>query len=670
MRPILLDARLGSALADYTAFMLPRTPSRVCSWRAAMATLLVISSTALPIASHAAFARQQDAAEPFDVRAHYIKTEHMIPMRDGARLFTAVYSPRHPVSAPYPILMLRTPYSCSPYGEENYRDSVGPSDHFMRGADWIIVYQDVRGCYLSEGEFVNMTPHVPIKRTEFDVDESSDAYDSIEWLLANVPNNNGRVGMWGISYPGFYAAASMIDAHPALQAVSPQAPIADWWYDDFHHHGAFFLPHAFRFLSAFGHPRPAPTTQRPGRSFEFWTPDGYEFYLDMGPIANANEKYLKNEIPFWNEIIDHPNYDEFWQARNILPHLHDTAPASMIVGGWFDAEDLYGPLQIYREVEKNNPGVFNILVMGPWRHGGWARTDGDRLGHIHFGTKTSLHYREHIEYAFFNHHLKDALAPVLAEAIVFDTGALAWREFDEWPPKAARESFLYLRESGGLAFDPPDAKEIVFDEYISDPAKPVPFTEDVAQGMTQEYMTDDQRFASRRPDVLTYRTDVLSEPITLAGPVVAELWVSTSGSDSDWIVKLIDVFPPDAPDTEATGERMHMGSYQMTVRSEVMRGRFRNDPASPEPFDPGVPTKVTLPLQDVMHTFKPGHRIMIQIQSTWFPLVDRNPQTFVPNIYLAEEKDFVKAVQRVYRSREQATRIRFGTVGAGISGAE
>jgi hypothetical protein len=601
------------------------------------------------------------------IRSNYEKTEVRIPMRDGAHLFTTIYSPRDR-SRPYPILIRRTPYSVRPYGEDHYPDRLGPSDILLREG-YIFVLQDVRGTYMSEGEFVNMTPHVPGKSGPEDVDESSDAYDTIEWLLANVENHNGRVGMWGISYPGFYAAASMIDAHPALVAVSPQAPIADWWFDDFHHHGAFFLPHAFNFLSSFGVPRAGPTTERNPR-FDHGTPDGYSFFLDMGPIARANELYLNHRIPFWDSIIAHPNYDGFWQSRNILPHLENVAPAVMTVGGWFDAEDLYGPLNIYRSIEEKNPGVTNMLVMGPWAHGGWARTDGASLGNVLFGSETGPYYRQNIEAVFFEHFLKGEGEMDLPEAFVFETGANRWRTFPDWPPPEVEERFLFLEKAGGLTFTPPVATTGAVDTWISDPAHPVPYTRNIAIGMTREYMTGDQRFAARRTDVVTYQTDVLDEPVTLAGPLTAELWVSTSGRDGDWIVKLIDVLPPETPDHEGLPEGMHMGEYQMMVRSEVMRGRFRKSYRTPEPFVPNEPTLVRVPLQDVLHTFQPGHRIMIQVQNTWFPLVDRNPQSWVENIYRAGEDDFVVATQRLYRSGEHPSRIRVGVLdpGKGVGG--
>lgn len=593
------------------------------------------------------------------IRDNYSKREYRIAMRDGVRLFTAVYTPRDTTKR-YPILIRRTPYSVAPYGETSYPSSLGPSEQILREG-YIFALQDVRGRFMSEGEFVNMTPHVAEKRTAQDIDESSDTYDTIEWLLANVPHHNGAVGMWGISYPGFYAAAGMIDAHPALKAVSPQAPIADWWYDDFHHHGAFFLPHSFNFFAVFGLPRPAPTTEW-GPRFEHGTPDGYQWFLDLGPLRNVDERYFRGRISFWTQATRHPNYDEFWQSRNILPHLRNVAPAVMVVGGWFDAEDLYGALNIYRSIEEKNPEVFNVLVMGPWRHGGWARDDGHALGNIRFGSATSLFYRENIELHFFNHFLKGEGSLELPEAYVFETGANRWKSFSDWPPEGLVGRNLYLDEGFELSFATPIATGEAWDEYLSDPSKPVPYTQDIDIGMTREYMTDDQRFAARRPDVLAYRSGVLDEDITLAGPVIADLWVSTSGTASDWIVKLIDVFPADASDPEDLPHGVRMGGYQMMVRSEVIRGRFRNSPKQPEPFVPNEATNVTLPLQDVLHTFERGHRIMVQIQSSWFPLVDRNPQNYVDNIFEAEADDFITVRQRVYRSRQHPSRLRVGVL--------
>lgn len=586
------------------------------------------------------------------IAANYTKREVRIPMRDGVHLFTAIYSPKDR-SKTYPILLRRTPYSVRPYGEDKLPERLGPSAPFPR-AGYIFVEQDVRGAFMSEGEFVDMTPHLAQKSGPRDVDQSTDTYDTIDWLLANLQGHNGKVGLYGISYPGFYAAAGMIEAHPALAAVSPQAPIADWWYDDFHHHGAFFLPHTFNFFAGFGRARPQPRTEWPER-FSHGTPDGYQFFLDVGPLKNLQERHLKGAIAFWNELVAHPNYDEFWRSRNLLPHLRKVAPAVMTVGGWFDAEDLYGPLHIYAEVERHNPGIYNILVMGPWAHGGWARTDGDRLGDVEFGGKRSHEYQQQLELPFFEHFLKGIGAPPAGEAHVFDTGALRWQAFPAWPPPADRKD-MFLGPDGALVGVAPEGRA-GFDAFESDPARPVPFTQDVAIGMTREYMTEDQRFAARRPDVLVYQSPPLGAELTLAGPIEAELWVSTTGTDADWIVKLIDVLPADTPDAPEQRRGVRLGGYQMLVRSEVVRGRFRDSPERPAPFVPGKPTRVRIPLQDVLHTFKPGHRVMIHVQSTWFPLVDRNPQTFVPNIFLAEDRDFKKATHKVHRGAAHRSRI-------------
>jgi putative CocE/NonD family hydrolase len=590
------------------------------------------------------------------VREQYEKREVSIPMRDGVKLFTSIYEPRERAKL-YPILLCRTPYSVGPYGEGEFKDLVGPSEAAMRDF-FIIVYQDVRGCHMSDGTFVDVRPHIASKMGK-QIDESTDAYDTIEWLLANVPDNNGKVGMWGISYPGFYAAASMIDHHPALVAVSPQAPIADWFFDDFHHHGTLFLPHAFNFLSSFGQPRTELTTKSPER-FKHDTPDGYDFFLRLGPLLNVDERYFHGKIQFWEDLVAHPNYDEFWEARNLQPNLKNVAPAVLTVGGWFDAEDLYGALHVYSAIEKQNPGIYNAIVMGPWQHGGWARTDGDRLGNVRFGAKTSIYYREKIELAFFDHFLKGTNDPLPTEATMFETGANQWRRFTSWPPEGLRDTSLYVTQHGLLVHDTPPTGDAA-DTFESDPARPVPYTEAISDGMTKEYMTDDQRFAGRRPDVLVYRTDPLPEPVTIAGPIQADLWVSTTGTDADWMVKLVDVFPDDTPAPEgADPTERPMGGYQMMVRSEAFRGRFRESYAQPKPFVPDEPTLVTVPLQDVLHTFAKGHRIMVQIESTWFPLVDRNPQTFVDNIFKARAEDFRKATHKVYRSAEHPTRIRFG----------
>ncbi|HWE37326.1 MAG TPA: CocE/NonD family hydrolase [Isosphaeraceae bacterium] len=594
------------------------------------------------------------------VKANYTKYEYLIPMRDGKRLFTAVYAPKD-ASRKYPILLSRTPYSVGPYGIDRYKPDLGPSPLFGREG-YIVAYQDVRGRFLSEGEFVHMRPHKDRKDGPRDIDECTDTYDTIDWLIAHVEGNNGRVGMWGISYPGFYTAAGMIDAHPALKAASPQAPVTDWFAgDDWHHNGAFFLPHAFNFMAGFDHPRPKPTSRMPTRS-EPASPDGYDFFLRLGPLSEANEKHLKGEAAFWHEMAKHDTYDEFWKSRNIRPHLRDIAPAVMTVGGWFDAENLFGALETYRNVEAHSPKGENTLVMGPWFHGGWSRDDGDHLGHVPFNSKTSAFYREKIEFPFFQRHLKGQSSPGgnLPEAYVFETGRNQWRTFDAWPPRDAKAGALFLRARGRLGFEPPDDEadaDDTFDEYVSDPSKPVPFMDTIVNGMAREYMVADQRFASRRPDVLVYETAPLDEDVTVAGPIEADLLVSTSGTDSDWVVKLIDVYPADFPDPEPNPAGVRMGGYQQLVRGDVIRGRFRHALDKPEAFEPGEPTRVRFRLPDVLHTFRPGHRIMVHVQSTWFPLVDRNPQQLM-NISDAKDSDYRKATQRVYRSRDKASRLR------------
>jgi putative CocE/NonD family hydrolase len=536
---------------------------------------------------------------------------------------------------------------------------------------FIFVFQDVRGRNGSGGEFVHMRPHQPVKSDRVDIDESTDAYDTIDWLVKNIPNNNGNVGMMGISYPGFYTAAGMIDSHPALKCASPQAPISDWFIgDDFHHNGAFYLPHAFGFLSRFGQTLEEPTREQ-AKPFDYKTPDGYRFYLELGPLANADSKHFKGKIEFWDELMSHGVYDEFWQARNILPHLKNVKTAVMTVGGWFDAEDLYGPLNIYREVERNNPGIFNVLVMGPWAHGGWSGGDGDQLGHVRFDAKTSEFYRDEIELPFLKHFLKgegeNDPKLDLPEAFVFETGTNQWRRYDTWPPKNTTEKTLHFHVGGQLSFDPTASGDgaNACDEYVSDPAKPVPFIPNVAIGMTRAHMLDDQRFASSRPDVLVYVTDVLEEDVTIAGPITADLRVSTTGTDSDWIVKLIDVYSGDYPNPDPNPTGTQMGGYQQLVRGEAMRGKFRDSFESPSPFEPGKVTTVEFVLPDAYHTFRRGHRIMVHVQSSWFPLVDRNPQKFC-DIYKASEEDYQKATQRVYRSTEHPSQLRVRVLKPGL----
>ena len=593
------------------------------------------------------------AQEAAPVSASYTKQEVSIPMRDGKKLFTAIYAPKD-ASRPWPILLTRTPYGVGPYGPDKFKSSLGPSPLFQKDG-FIFVYQDVRGRNMSEGDFVNVTPHRPLKAKPEEIDESTDAYDTIDWLVKNVPNTNGRVGMWGISYPGFYTAAGMIDAHPALKAASPQAPVSDWFIgDDFHHNGAFYLTHAFRFLDGFGRPRSGPSVPAP-RPRASQT-NAYDYFLELGTLADMESKYFKGDVAFWSEMMLHPNYDDYWKARNIRQHLKKIRPAVMTVGGWYDAEDLFGALKVYEAVERQSPGATNIVVMGPWYHGQWAGSDGESLGHVKFGSKTSVFYREQMEFPFFAHYLKDREDPKLPEAAMFETGANRWRTFAEWPPKDAVGKALYFHGSGKLSFEPPEAREPAYDEYVSDPAKPVPYINGQATGMTREHMVDDQRFAASRPDVLVYRTEPLAEDVTLAGAVAPSLRVSTTGGDSDWVVKVIDVYPDDTPDPTPPVPGVKLGGYQQLVRGECFRGRFRNGFEKPEPFEPGKMEKVEYVMPDVLHTFKKGHRIMVQVQSSWFPLVDRNPQTFV-DIYRATAADFRKATQRVYRSADAPSSV-------------
>jgi uncharacterized protein len=624
------------------------------------ARLVLDAPPAAPSPPAAAPAGEGNArAEAF--RSRYTKYEYRIPMRDGVRLFTAVYVPNDASEKRrYPFLMVRTPYSVGPYGSGRYPPGAGPEEPYEREG-FIFVNQDVRGAHMSEGQFVDVRPHRPAKHGPSEIDESSDTHDTIAWLLEHVPFNNGRVGQWGISYPGFYTSAGAIDSHPALKAVSPQAPIADWWRgDDWHRHGAFTLQMAFSFYSAFGRPRPKPVDDRTWKLFEYGTPDAYQFYLDLGPISEVDAKHFKGDIAFWKDLVAHPDYDAFWQERNLLPHLRNIKAAVMVVGGWYDTEDLYGPLSTYRAIEAQNRGIENTIVMGPWRHGGWHRSGGEKLGDAEFGFMTSETFRA-LELAFFKHHLKGGEKPGLPEAMMFETGANRWRRFDAWPPRDAREARLYLRENDGLKFGeaPPDGA--AFDEYPSDPAHPVPYTQDNSEHWSADYMAEDQRFASRRPDVLTYATPPLERDVTLAGPLEAELYVSTTGTDADWIVKLVDVNPGTMPGFSQRDEdagKKNRGGQQTLVRGEPFRGRYRDGYEKPKPFAPGEVTKVKFTINDVFHTFQKGHRIMVQVQSSWFPLIDRNPQTFVPSIYEATRSDFVKATHRVYRSKATPSSLR------------
>ncbi|WPQ65394.1 CocE/NonD family hydrolase [Chitinophaga sancti] len=585
---------------------------------------------------------------------HYTKKEVYIPMRDGVKLFTSIYIPKDNTEK-HPFLMTRTPYSCSPYGDKEFRPFYARYTNTYLHEGYIMVIQDVRGRWMSEGTFMDVRPYNPAKKGKNEIDEASDTYDTIDWLVKNIANNNGKVGVFGTSYPGFYSTMAALSGHPALKAVSPQAPVTDWYHgDDFHHNGAFFISDAFSFYSGFGQPRPKPTTVGP-TSFKYFTSeDNYEFYLKTGALPNFS-KLMGDSIAFWNDLMNHGDYDAWWKARDVRQYLKGIQPAVLTVGGVFDAEDCFGAWNTYKAIEKLSPDASNRIVMGPWYHGQWGSNDGTHLGNVHFDSNTSEYYQDNIEVPFFNYYLKGkGASPDIAEATVFFTGENQWRKFRQWPPANVQAQSIYMQANGKLDFSKPLGGNS-FSEYVSDPAKPVPYTQDVHFDRTINYMTDDQRFAERRPDVATFSTDVLTEDITLAGPLTAKLVVSTSGTDADFIVKLIDVFPYDFKyEDKAPSEHRRvpsstypMGGYEMLVRGEIMRGKYRESFEKPVPFTPDAPVNIDFSLPDVAHTFKKGHKIMVQVQSSWFPLVDRNPQVFT-DIYHATDKDFKKATIRIY----------------------
>src|ERR1700727_541607 len=633
--------------------------------------LCLFAGILLPYAT----AQDRPAAPSEDyVKAHYTKYEYRIPMRDGVRLFTSVYVPKDQSHA-YPFLIDRTPYSVSPYGVDFYRKQLGPSPEFDRAGD-IFVFQDVRGRYMSEGKFIEMRPHIDDKKSKQDVDDSSDLYDTIDWLLKNVPNNNGNAGIWGISYPGFFTSASIIDSHPALKAASPQAPMTDLFMgDDAYHGGAFMLDANFGFYAVF---KPQENPQLPPKTpvaFDYGTKDGYEFYLNAGAIANLS-KYLEGKSALFDDQMHHDIYDDYWKARNLAPHMKNIHCAVLTVGGWFDAEDLQGPFSTFHAIDKNNAGIFNALVVGPWVHGGWARYDGEHLGRVEFASNTVDDYRKNILFPFFEQYLKGNGDAKLPKAFVFETGTNVWRRYSSWPPKDVEAKTLYLQAGGALSFDPPSSDAPAFDEYVSDPARPVPFGNYTAISVPQEYMVSDQRFADGRTDVLVYETPVLQEDVTIAGPIAPRLFVSTTGTDSDWDVKVIDVYPTDypaskfdepkpedknKPRSDVPPPSFTMGGYQQLVRGEPFRGKFRHSFEKPEPFTPGKVDEIDFTMQNVNHLFRAVHTTMVQIQGSWFPLTDRNPQTFV-NIPDAKPADFVKATERVYHSKGQASGIVVGVV--------
>lgn len=578
-------------------------------------------------------------------KVSFTKIERMIPMRDGTKLFTAIYFPNN-ATGKFPFLMERTPYSCYPYGEKNHKSQLGPSDLFDNET-YIYVFQDVRGRYMSEGKFQEMTPFIKNKRSNKEVDESSDTYDTIEWLLKNINNNNGKVGIYGISYPGFYATASLPGAHPALKAVSPQAPVTDEFEgDDAYHRGAFFLMDNYSFMNDFDYPREAALKFYPAFCTQF-IGNAYTGYLEMGGIKNANELCFHNKSKIWNEYLTHNTKDKYWQVRDIRKHLQNIKPAVLVTGGWFDAEDLFGSLNTYKAIEKKNKSNNNRLIMGPWSHGAWARSNWHDFGTYDFHSNTSAYFQK-LEHDFFAYYLQGTGAFRGAEATIFETGSNEWKEYTAWPPKNTKAVTWGLGSNKSLSLD--NVASTGYDQYISDPANPVPYLNTTKAERVNEYMVADQRFASERKDVLTYASPILQNDVTLSGPITADLFVSVSGTDADFVVKLIDVLP----DTEEIGSPAGM---QRLVRAEVLRGKFRKNYSHPKPFVPGKITRVTYQLNDIAHCFKKGHKIMIQIQSSWFPLVDRNPQKFM-NITKADEKDFSPATVRIYHDAAHPSSIK------------
>lgn len=598
----------------------------------------------------------QSAAQPaVPFKERYTKQELRVPMRDGIELFVTVYLPKDQ-SEPHPILLERTPYSVGPYGEGAFLEPFGLGIEYAR-ENYILAFQDVRGRFQSQGRFEHVRPLLPGPLRAGQVDESTDTYDTIDWLLKHVAGHNGRVGLKGLSYPGFYTAAGAVRAHPALRAISPQAPIMDWFAgDDEHRNGAYCLD-MFEFVAGFGPETNYPATGTKG-GFALGTPDGYRFYREVGPVKNLETRYGQGRWPHLKDVLDHPTYDAFWQARNLRPHLKAIKPAVLTVGGWFDGEDMFGALECFKSIERQSPGTTNHLVMGPWHHGQWAADPGERLGQGVWGQATGTFFRDQVEKPFFDHYLLGKPNPKLPKAWLFEGGKHRWRDFDLWPSPQARATSFYLAAGGRIAQRGPVAPE-PFDEFISDPAKPVPFMQEIAPGHSLDYLVADQRFAATRPDVVVYESDPLEQDLTFAGPIRADLWVSTSGTDSDWVVKVIDVHPGDEPDPQPNPKEYRNGHWQQLVRADVMRGKFRHSFEHPEPFVPGQPTRVSWSLNDVLHTFRKGHRIMVQIQCTWFPLVDRNPQTFV-NINEAEAGDFHKATQRIFHDPEHPSRIEVG----------
>ncbi|ACU03795.1 CocE/NonD family hydrolase [Pedobacter heparinus] len=587
----------------------------------------------------------QSKEDSLFIKNNYRKEETYIKMRDGKKLFTTIYAPKDQENS-YPIMLMRTPYSLAPYGVQNMKVPIGPNMDFARDG-FIFVYQDVRGKYKSEGDFIANRPVNTSKKKKV-ADESTDTYDTIDWLIKNIKSNK-KVGIWGISSPGMYASLALINSHPNLKAVSPQAPVTDWFLgDDRHHNGALMLMGSFSFLSSFGKLRDSISTRHPGGFSDYGHMDSYNFYLKTGALKNFNAKYLHNKSVLWNEMMDNPDYNDYWEARNYLKHIKKIAPAVLVVGGWFDQEDLYGPLKTYAHLARLKSSGSTHLVMGPWFHGSWTRGLGDSLNDVNFSQATAKQFREDMELPFFKKYLKGTQTDNLPAAKIFFTGSNQWASFQQWPSAAVKPQSLYLNQGNKLSFDRPDSSQITFDAYISDPNKPVPYTNEKTVFRGYKYMFEDQYFAAKRPDVLVYESDVLTQDVKIGGNLQAELYISTTGTDADFIVKLIDLHPYNS--------KSAMADYQLLVRGEVMRAKFRDSFSKPKALKPNTVTKLRFDMQDAAHVFKKGHKIMVQIQSTWFPLVDRNPQQFL-NINEANDNDFLKQEHRIYFSKEYPSQI-------------
>jgi putative CocE/NonD family hydrolase len=577
----------------------------------------------------------------------------MIPMRDGVRLYSQIYVPRDRKEA-LPFLLLRTPYGTGRLDSARMASSVPE----LTADGYIIVVQDIRGRFKSEGQFVMLRQPREAKDAKA-IDESTDAYDTIEWLLKNVPNNNGRAGMAGTSYGAWLTVMGALDPHPALKAAVEQASPADMWIgDDFHHNGAFRLSYGFEYAYMMESSKEIADVSAVIDTF-----DTYDWYLALGSLANVNAKLIHNKLPTWNDFVNHPNYDAFWKRQGFAPWLNRVNVPILNVAGWWDQEDFYGPIKIYELLERHDTKNQNFLLVGPWNHGGWSRSDGQKLGKIDFGSKTSEYYRKNVLARFFAYYLKDKGTPDFPEALTFRTGLNQWERHDTWPPKSTAARPLYFQANGKLSFTPPAAGPNAFDSYISDPANPVPYRQrpiELRTGWTT-WLVEDQRFVDHRPDVLTWSTEALDADVVVSGKIIAKLFASTTGTDSDWIVKLIDVYPEKYPADPK------MGGYQLMIAGDVVRGRYRNSFEKPEPIVAGavVPYEIGFPAND--HVFLKGHRIMVQVQSTWFPVIDRNPQRFVPSIFDAKDSDFQKATQRIYRSGRQASHIMLPVMAATTS---